>query len=91
MVSTVDQSVLELAYIPLVCEFADIFPDDVAGLPPTKEVEFANYLVPGATPIFRASYHLALLEVKELKTQLQVLLEPSVSPWGTLVSLHREK
>ena len=73
-----------------------MFPDEVPGLPPPRELEFTIELVPGTAPISRAPYRMAPLELRELKTQLQELLEqgfvsPSVSPWGALVLFVRKK
>jgi hypothetical protein len=73
--------------IPVVCEFPDVFPEDLPGLPPERDVEFVIELKPGTTPISRRSYIMPPNELAELKTQLQDLLEkgfiqPSSSPWG---------
>nr|GFD21352.1 putative reverse transcriptase domain, aspartic peptidase domain protein [Tanacetum cinerariifolium] len=70
---------------PIVSEFPDVFPDELSGIPPVREVEFNIELIPGAKPISKAPYRMALIELKELKDQLQELLErgfirPSVSP-----------
>ncbi|GJS33111.1 putative reverse transcriptase domain-containing protein [Tanacetum coccineum] len=64
--------------------------EDVAGLPPMRQVEFQIDLVLGAAPVARAPYRLAPIELQELPTQLQELsdkgfLRPSSSPWGALV------
>nr|GFC20249.1 putative nucleotidyltransferase, ribonuclease H [Tanacetum cinerariifolium] len=72
---------------PVVFEFPDVFPDELPGIPPVREVEFNIELIPGAETILRAPYRMALIELKELKDQLQELLERgfirlSVSPWG---------
>jgi len=72
--------------IPVVKEFSDVFSDEIPGMPPLREVEFCVDLTPEAAPISRAPYHIAPVELKELKTQLQELLEkgyirPSTSPW----------
>ncbi|XP_070026626.1 uncharacterized protein [Nicotiana sylvestris] len=71
--------------IPTVCDFPDVFPDDLPGLPPEREIEFPIDLVPGTTLISIAPYRTAPAELKELKAQLQELLEkgfirPSISP-----------
>ncbi|XP_074342314.1 uncharacterized protein LOC141679829 [Apium graveolens] len=71
---------------PIVREYEDVFPDELPGLPPHREVEFTIELVPGAEPISKAPYRMAPLELQELKEQLQELLDrgfirPSVSPW----------
>ncbi|KAD3336725.1 hypothetical protein E3N88_32244 [Mikania micrantha] len=81
---------------PIVREFPDVFPKELPGLPPDREVEFTIDLVPGAEPISKAPYRMAPLELKELKEQLQELLElgfirPSVSPWGTPVLFVKKK
>ncbi|XP_070031807.1 uncharacterized protein [Nicotiana tomentosiformis] len=56
--------------IPTVCYFPDIFPDDLPGLPPEREIEFPIELVPGTTPISISPYRMATAELKELKAQL---------------------
>ncbi|GJX57599.1 putative reverse transcriptase domain-containing protein [Tanacetum coccineum] len=76
--------------VPIVREFLEVFPEDLPGLPPARQVEFQIDLVPGATPVPRASYRLASTELQELSTQLQELsdrgfIRPSSSPWGALV------
>nr|GFD18781.1 reverse transcriptase [Tanacetum cinerariifolium] len=66
------------------------------GIPPVREVEFNIELIPGSEPISKAPYLMALIELKELKDQLQELLErgfirPSVSPWGAPVLFLKKK
>jgi hypothetical protein len=73
--------------ILVVCEFLDVFPEDLPGLPPERDVEFVIELKPGTTPISRRSCRMPPNELAELKAQLQDLLEkgfirPSSSPWG---------
>jgi hypothetical protein len=75
----------EIKDIPVVCEFPDVFPEDLPGLPPEREVEFVIELKPGTAPILRRSYRMPPNELAELKIQLQDLLEkgfirPSSSP-----------
>jgi hypothetical protein len=77
----------EIQDIPVVCEFPDVFPKDLPGLLPERDVEFVIELKPGTAPISRRSYRMPPNELAELKTQLQDLLEkgfiwPSSSPWG---------
>jgi hypothetical protein len=77
----------EIQDIPVVCEFLDVFPKDLLGLLPARDVEFVIELKPGMAPICRRSYRMPPNELAELKTQLQDLLEkgfirPSSSPWG---------
>jgi hypothetical protein len=76
-----------LANIPVVSEFTDIFPDDLLGLPPDRDVEFKIELLPDMTPISRRPYRMPQNELAELKVQLNELLKkglihPSSSPWG---------
>ncbi|XP_075515728.1 uncharacterized protein LOC142550538 [Primulina tabacum] len=61
--------------IPIVCEFSDVFPEEPPGTVPDREVEFEINLVPGAAPISKAPYRMAPAELKELKEQLQELLD----------------
>jgi len=76
-----------LAEIPVVCEYPDVFPDDLPGMPPDRKIEFAIELQPGTAPISRRPYRMSPNELAELKKQLQELLDkgyirPSTSPWG---------
>ncbi|GKF93954.1 hypothetical protein Tco_0283654, partial [Tanacetum coccineum] len=69
----------------VICEFPDVFLEDLPGLPPSRQVEFKIKLVPGAAPVARAPYRLAPSEMKELASQLQELsdkgfIRPSSSP-----------
>ena len=82
--------------IPTVSDFPDVFLEELPGLPPQREIEFAIDLVPGATPASVTPYRMAPLELKELKLQLQELLDkgfirPSVSPWGAPVLFVKKK
>ena len=77
----------DLASIPVVCEFLDIFHEDLPGLPPDRDVEFTIVLEPSTAPISRCPYRMAPKELAEMKKQLEELLEkgfirPSSSPWG---------
>ncbi|GJR95122.1 putative reverse transcriptase domain-containing protein [Tanacetum coccineum] len=63
----------QLEDVPIVRDFPEVFPEDLPGLPPTRQVEFQIDLVPGAAPIARAPYRLAPSEMQELSTQLQEL------------------
>ena len=70
--------------IPTVSDFSDVFPEEFPELPPHREIEFAINVIPSATLASITLYRMALLELKELKLQLQELLEkgfirPSVS------------
>ncbi|GJX47638.1 putative reverse transcriptase domain-containing protein [Tanacetum coccineum] len=59
--------------VPTVRDFPEVFPEDLPGLPPIRQVEFQIDLVPGAAPVARAPYRLAPSEMEELSTQLQDL------------------
>ncbi|WVZ51259.1 LOW QUALITY PROTEIN: hypothetical protein U9M48_002418 [Paspalum notatum var. saurae] len=77
----------EIKKIPVVCDFPDVFPEELPGLPPDRDVEFSIELAPGTAPVSRRPYRMAPDELKELKTQLQEQLDkgfirPSSSPWG---------
>ena len=61
--------------IPVVHEFEDVFPDEVPGLPPNREVEFSIDLVPGTGPVSMALYRMTLTELVELKKQIEELME----------------
>ena len=72
------------------------FPDDIAGLPPEREVEFTIDLIPGTKPISIPPYRMAPAELRELKAQLEELLSkgfirPSISPWGAPVLFVKKK
>ncbi|KAG8500640.1 hypothetical protein CXB51_002642 [Gossypium anomalum] len=90
------ESEKRLESVPVVCEYSDVFPEELPGLPPVREVEFGIELVPGTTPISIAPYRMAPTELKELKTQLQELTDrgfarPSFSPWGAPVLFVKKK
>ena len=85
-----------LPNIPIVHEFPYVFPDELSGLPPPREVEFSIEFMPGTQPVSKAPYRMAPNELKELKVQLEELIEkgfirPSVSPWDTPVLFVRKK
>ncbi|GJR13186.1 putative reverse transcriptase domain-containing protein [Tanacetum coccineum] len=82
--------------VPIVQNFPEVFPEDLPGLPPTRQVEFQIDLVPGAAPVARAPYRLAPSELKELSEQLKELsdkgfIRPSSSPWGAPVLFVKKK
>ncbi|GJU80698.1 putative reverse transcriptase domain-containing protein [Tanacetum coccineum] len=82
--------------VPIVRDFPEVFPEDLSGLPPTRQVEFQIDLVPGAAPVARAPYRLAPSEMKELSEQLKELsdkglIRPSSSPWGSPVLFVEKK
>ena len=59
--------------MPIVRYFQEVFPDDLPGLPPVRQVEFQIELIPGATPVARAPFQLALTKLEELSKQLTEL------------------
>jgi hypothetical protein len=88
--------VKNLLDILVVCEFLDVFPYELSGLPPNRDVEFAIELVLGMAPISRRPYRMTPNELDELKIQLQELLRkglirPSSSPWGCLALFIKKK
>ena len=85
-----------LSEIPVVREYTEVFPDDLPGLPPDREIKFVIDIQPGTSSISKTPYRMAPLELKELKVQLQDLLDkgfirPSFSPWGAPVLFVRKK
>ena len=74
----VEKQVLKMEEIPVVNEFPEVFPDELPGLPPDREVEFTIDLAPGTEPVSKAPYRMAPAEMKELATQLQDLLDKGV-------------
>ncbi|GJT91363.1 putative reverse transcriptase domain-containing protein [Tanacetum coccineum] len=82
--------------VPTVQDFPKVFPEDLPGLPPTRQVEFQIDLVHGAALVARTPYRLAPSELQELSTQLQELsdkgfIRPSSSPWGAPVLFVKKK
>ncbi|GJS03173.1 putative reverse transcriptase domain-containing protein [Tanacetum coccineum] len=82
--------------VPIVRDFPEVFPKDLSGLSPMRQVEFQIDLVSGAAPVARAPYRLAPSEFQELPTQLQEIsdkwfIRPSSSPWGSPVLFVKKK
>jgi hypothetical protein len=77
---------IKLKDIPIVCEYPDVFPDDFAGMPPDRDIEFVIKLQPDIAPISKRPYRMPPNELAELKIQLQDLLDKGficpASPWG---------
>ena len=81
-------AVAELELIPVVSEFPDVFPEELPGMPPDRELEFAIDLVPETAPLYKKYYWMPSSELVELKKQLDEMLQkgyicPSSSPWGS--------
>ncbi|KAJ4943956.1 hypothetical protein NE237_005596 [Protea cynaroides] len=98
LVSVVDipAESLKMEDIDVVREFPDVFPEELLGLPSDRATEFVIDLMPGSTLVSKAPYRMAPTELKELKTQLQELLDkgfigPSISPWGAPVLFVKKK
>ena len=86
----------ELSLPRVVCEDEDVFPDELPGLPPQRDVDFTMELHPGTSTISMTLHRMALVELQELKVQLQELLDrgfirPSTSPLGTPVLFTKKK
>jgi hypothetical protein len=72
--------------VPVVNEFPDVFPEELPGMPPDRDIEFVIELKPGTSPIYMTPYRMAITELAELKEHIKELLEkvfihPSSSPW----------
>ena len=85
-----------LSDIPTICDYLDVFLEELPELPPHREIEFEIDVVPGATLASITPYRMDPVKLKELKLQLQELLEkgfirPSVSPWGAPVLFVKKK
>ncbi|WRX12726.1 Reverse transcriptase/retrotransposon-derived protein [Theobroma cacao] len=86
----------KLKDVPIVSEFPDVFPDELPGLPPERELEFPIDLLSGTIPISISPYRMASAELKELKVQLQDLVDkdfirPSTFSWGAPVIFVKKK
>ena len=82
--------------VPVVRDIPDVFPNDLPGLPLEREIDFPIDLVLGTAPISLPPYRMVPAELKELKTQLQDLVDrrfirPSISPWGAPVLFVKKK
>nr|XP_016464696.1 PREDICTED: uncharacterized protein LOC107787615 [Nicotiana tabacum] len=96
IVNDTRKETISIENIPVVREFSDIFPGDLPGLPPVREIDFGIDLPPDIQPISIPPYRMAPTELKELKQQLQNLLDkgfiiPSISPWGAPVLFVKNK
>lgn len=87
---------LKLEDIPVVQEFPDVFPDDLPGMPPDRDIMFLIDLVPGTAPISKRPYRMPANELAEMKKQIEELrskgyIRPSSSPWGAPVLFVKKK
>ena len=82
--------------VPVVQDFLDVFPEELPGMPPDREIEFMIELLPGTAPISKRPYRMPSNDLEEIKQQINELLEkgyirPSSSPWGAPVLLVEKK
>ena len=96
ILDTMIKVVTEQSGVCVVCRFPNVFPEERLGLPLGQEIEIEIELLPRTTPISKVPYQIAPIELKELKQQLQELLDkkficPSYSPWGTPVLFVKKK
>ena len=96
MIKDVSVPIAKLEQVPVVCEYPDVFPNELPGIPPDREVEFGIDLLLGTQPISIPPYRMAPAELNELKEQLKDLLDkgfihPSCSPWGAPVLFVKKK
>ena len=87
---------IELENILAVKDFLDVFPEELPDIPPEREVDLSIKILPRIAPTSRAPYRMAPTELKELKIQLQELLDKgfirhSVSPWSAPVLFVKKK
>ena len=80
----------------VICEYVDVFPDELPRLPPLRVMDFGIELHLGTSPISMTSHRMAPVELQELRVQLQELLDkgfirPSASPWGAPVLFSKKK
>ena len=85
-----------ISQIPVLCEYQDVFPEELPGMPLHRPVEFVIDLEPGTEPVCKRPYKLGPKELKELKKQLDIqekmgLIRPSSSPWGCGVHFVKKK
>jgi hypothetical protein len=94
MVNQLEEKSLE--HIRIVCEYPDVFPEELLGMPPDRDIEFSIELLPRTAPISKGAYRMNVKDLIELKKQIEELLEKgfirlSSSPWGALVLFVNKK
>ena len=82
--------------VPVVKDYPDVFPEELPGMPPDRDIEFLIELLPGTGPISKRPYRMPAKDLEEIKKQIKELLDkgyirPSSSPWGSLVLLVEKK
>ena len=93
---SVKEKGLTVDMVPIVRDFAKVFPEDLLGLPPEREVKFRIDVVLGMNPISKEPYRMAQVELQELNVHIEELLKKgfirlSVSPWGAPVLFVKKK
>ena len=96
MFEATDNETPRLEDFHVLQEFKHVFPDEILGLPPKRDIDFTIELMPGETPVSKIPSRMSSPEMLELNMQLQELLEkkyirPSVSPWGEIVLFVKKK
>ncbi|XP_010527567.1 PREDICTED: uncharacterized protein LOC104804901 [Tarenaya hassleriana] len=96
VVTATKESEVRLDETPVVREFPDVFPEELPGLPPERDVDFCIDVVPGTEPVSKTPYRMAPTEMAKLKKQLNELMEkgfiqPSFPPWGAPVLFVKKK
>jgi hypothetical protein len=91
-----ENSSIDLASIPVMREFRDVFLEELFGLRPVREIEVSIETIPGVSPIAQSPYRMTPMKLAELKVQLQKLLDkgfiqPSNSPWEAPVLFVKKK
>ena len=82
--------------VPVVKDYPDVFPEELPGMPPDRDIEFLIELLPGTGPISKRPYRTPAKDLEEIKKQIKELLDkgyirPSLSPWGSPVLLVEKK
>jgi hypothetical protein len=82
--------------VPVVNEFSNVFPEELPGMLPDRDIDFVIELKPGTAPIYKTSFRMTTPELVELKEHIKELLEkgfirPSSSPWGAPVIVARKR
>nr|AAX96518.1 retrotransposon protein, putative, Ty3-gypsy sub-class [Oryza sativa Japonica Group]ABA92865.1 retrotransposon protein, putative, Ty3-gypsy subclass [Oryza sativa Japonica Group] len=95
-VVTEEKGSRKLEGIPIVCEYPEVFPEDLTTMPPKREIEFRIDLAPGTAPIYKRPYRMTANVLAEVKKQVDEQLQkgyirPSTSPWGAPVIFVEKK
>jgi hypothetical protein len=94
MVNQLEDKSLE--HIRIACEYPDVFPEELPGMPPDRDIEFSIELLPKTTRISKRVYRMDVKDLIELNKQIEELLEkgfirPSSSPWGAPILFVNKK